>query len=98
MSSETHGPTRREIVDSDADDIGHRVVEYDEVRCPECDRMLKCIRWEDYGWPEVHCEACGIRESWPFDEIENGEFLEAVYDALDRDALTSHNYDGPVPR
>lgn len=53
---------------NDEDELGERVVRYDDVRCPECDRMLFCIRWEATGWPEVHCPPCGLRESWPFEE------------------------------
>ena len=55
---------------NDPDELGERVVRYRDVRCPDCDRMLWCIRWEDYGWPEVHCDACGLRDSWPFDATE----------------------------
>lgn len=52
---------------NDEDELGERVVRYDDVRC-ECGRMFFCIRWEAYGYPEVHCPACGFRESWPFGE------------------------------
>jgi len=55
---------------NDPDDLGERVVRYLDVRCPDCDRMLWCIRWEDYGWPEVHCDVCGFREGWPFEASE----------------------------
>jgi len=53
---------------NDPEELGERVVRYDDVRCPECDRMLWCIRWEAVGWPEVHCDVCGFREGWPFEE------------------------------
>ena len=54
---------------NDEDEIGERVVRYTDVRCPHCDRMFWCIRWEAYGYPEVHCNACGLRESWPFETL-----------------------------
>lgn len=53
---------------NDDDELGDRVVRYDDVRCPECSRMFFCIRWEATGYPEVHCPACGLTDSWPFDE------------------------------
>lgn len=53
---------------NDENELGTRVIRYDDVRCPECDRMLWCINWECNGWPEVHCDACELRESWPFEE------------------------------
>jgi len=52
---------------NDPDDIGERVVRDTEVRCPECGRMYWLIRWDDYGWPECHCDVCDRRESWPFE-------------------------------
>lgn len=53
---------------NDPDEIGERVVRYCDVRCSSCDRMLWCVRWEVCGYPEVHCDACGFRESWPFEQ------------------------------
>jgi len=60
--------TKVEIVTTwnDEDELGERVVRYDDVRCPECGRMLFCILWEAYGYPEVHCPPCGLRDTWPF--------------------------------
>lgn len=55
---------------NDPDDLGERVVRYHDVRCPDCDRMFWCIRWEATGYPEVHCDACGYRDQWPFEETE----------------------------
>jgi len=55
---------------NDPDEIGERVVRYDDVRCHKCGRMFWCIRWEATGWPEVHCDACGFREGWPFEETD----------------------------
>lgn len=45
-----------------------RVTRYDDVRCPECNRMLYCVLWEDIGYPDVHCPVCGFRESHPWDD------------------------------
>lgn len=53
---------------NDEDELGERVVRYDDVRCPECGRMLWCIRWESVGYPEVHCPPCGLLDSWPFND------------------------------
>jgi len=55
---------------NDPDKLGERVVRYRDVRCPDCGRMMYCIRWEAYGWPEVHCDVCGLREGWPFEQTE----------------------------
>ena len=52
---------------NDPDEIGERVVRYDDVRCPICNRMFWCIRWEAVGYPEVHCDVCGLRGYWPFE-------------------------------
>ena len=69
-SQQRGGSTKVDVVTSwnDPDDLGERVVRYLDVRCPSCARMFFCIRWEDYGWPEVHCPACSIRDSWPFEK------------------------------
>ncbi len=58
---------------NDPDEIGDRVVRYTDVRCPECGRMFWCLLWEDTGWPSVHCDACDIEYSYPFDEIDGLE-------------------------
>jgi DNA-directed RNA polymerase subunit RPC12/RpoP len=80
----TERPTRIYEVESvnHAEDIGDRVARYDEIRCPNCNRMFWCIRWADYGYPEVHCENCNIRESWPFEGIDG---LKDQYEALGRE-------------
>jgi phage FluMu protein Com len=61
---------------NDEDELGERVVRYNDVRCPECGRMLFCIRWEATGWPEVHCPPCGVHEGWPFEETQLRERYE----------------------
>jgi len=61
---------------NDPDELGERVVRYGDVRCPECGRMFWCIRWEACGWPEVHCDHCGYREGWPFEETDLRERYE----------------------
>lgn len=61
---------------NDPDERGDRVVRYDDVRCPDCGRMFWCVNWEYVGRPEVHCDACGLRDSWPFEETG----LEARYE------------------
>lgn len=53
---------------NDEDELGERVVRYDDVRCPECSRMLFCLDWEANGYPSVHCPPCGFSENWPFEE------------------------------
>lgn len=61
---------------NDPDELGERIVRYDDVRCPECGRMFWCLYWEKNGYPEVHCDVCGIRESWPFNEMKLKERYE----------------------
>lgn len=61
---------------NDPDELGERVVRYRDVRCPECGRMFWCVWWEANGYPEVHCDVCGIRESWPFNETQLRERYE----------------------
>lgn len=72
MTATASQPPGRRVMEittwNDPDERGDRVVRYRDVRCRECRRMLWCIRWEDIGWPEVHCPACGIRDTWPFDD------------------------------
>lgn len=58
---------------NDPDEIGDRVARYLDVRCPECDRMLWCLHWDAVGYPDVHCDACGFRSYWPFEEIDGLE-------------------------
>jgi len=79
---------------NDPEEIGERVVRYRDVRCPECNRMFWCIRWEDYGYPEVHCDACDYRDSWPFEETglkqryrdgPRGEVVELAETGADAD-------------
>ena len=53
---------------NDPDELGERVVRYLDVRCPSCNRMFWCIRWEATGYPEVHCDHCDYRDYWPFEE------------------------------
>jgi len=52
---------------NDPDEIGERVVRYNDVRCPVCGRMFWCRLWEANGYPSVHCDVCDFRESWPFE-------------------------------
>ena len=71
MSARTHNQrTKIDAVTTwnDPDERGERVVRYRDVRCHDCGRMLWCLRWEAVGWPEVHCDACGLRDTWPFDK------------------------------
>jgi len=53
---------------NDPDELGELVVRYLDVRCPNCNRMFWCIRWEATGYPEVHCDHCDYRDYWPFEE------------------------------
>jgi len=61
---------------NDPDDLGERVVRYDDVRCDQCGRMFWCIRWEATGYPEVHCDVCDYRDWWPFEETDLKERYE----------------------
>lgn len=50
------------------DDPGHEAVRYHEVRCPQCGRMLVCLRWESVGYPAVNCDAGHFKAYFPFEE------------------------------
>jgi len=51
------------------------VVQYDEIRCTECKRMLYCHNWLSAGYPHTYCEACEIMHTWPFEDRPELELL-----------------------